>query len=97
MTDNRFVPHALCTWRVLRATACAGQGGRMSDSPAFCEHANECPARCPCKPGCYCKTRTCRARLTSRALAEIAITASKGYRIETWEAMAERLAKRGVL
>lgn len=26
----------------------------------FCDHANEVPQRCPCRPGCYCKTRTCR-------------------------------------
>jgi hypothetical protein len=29
----------------------------------FCEHANEVPQSCPCKPDCYCKTRTCRPKL----------------------------------
>jgi len=26
---------------------------------AFCEHANENPAVCPCDPKCYCKSHTC--------------------------------------
>ncbi len=29
-------------------------------SAILCEHANECPSLCPCKPGCYCKTHSCR-------------------------------------
>lgn len=33
-----------------------------SPSAIGCEHANECPMRCPCGPGCYCRTEegTCR-------------------------------------
>jgi Holliday junction resolvase RusA-like endonuclease len=27
--------------------------------PWDCEHANECPMRCPCKADCYCKENTC--------------------------------------
>lgn len=30
--------------------------------PWLCEHANENPNVCPCQPGCYCKTRTCRGK-----------------------------------
>jgi hypothetical protein len=33
--------------------------------PHLCEHANECPQSCPCAAGCYCKTRTCKARRTA--------------------------------
>jgi len=29
-------------------------------SPVFCEHANEVPVECKCKPDCYCKTYTCK-------------------------------------
>lgn len=32
-------------------------------SPMRCEHANENPRTCPCKPGCYCKAHTCRDRM----------------------------------
>lgn len=28
--------------------------------PHACIHANEAPQSCPCKPGCYCKTHTCK-------------------------------------
>jgi Holliday junction resolvase RusA-like endonuclease len=27
--------------------------------PWDCEHANECPMRCPCKADCYCKENMC--------------------------------------
>jgi hypothetical protein len=45
--------------------ACKGSGKLMPDpvphdSPLMCEHANECPRICPCRPGCYCWTRTCK-------------------------------------
>lgn len=38
------------------------QAGRRlrSESPVFCEHANEMPSRCPCDPDCYCKSHSCR-------------------------------------
>jgi hypothetical protein len=36
-------------------------GGRHP-SPLLCEHANEVPAACPCPPGCYCRTRSCKRR-----------------------------------
>jgi len=29
----------------------------LDDSPLLCEHANECPASCPCPSGCYCRIR----------------------------------------
>ncbi len=32
----------------------------VSDNPYHCEHPNEAPISCPCKAGCYCKTRTCK-------------------------------------
>jgi hypothetical protein len=25
----------------------------------ICEHANECPMKCPCDPSCYCRTLMC--------------------------------------
>ncbi len=28
--------------------------------PMRCEHPSEAPHVCPCRVGCYCKTRTCR-------------------------------------
>lgn len=31
-------------------------------SPVLCEHANECPATCPCGPECYCKSHTCKVK-----------------------------------
>lgn len=27
---------------------------KISTSPVYCEHANECPHRCPCPLDCYC-------------------------------------------
>ncbi len=33
---------------------------KSKPSPLTCEHANECPAVCPCPPGCYCKKNTCK-------------------------------------
>ena len=33
--------------------------GRPARDASLCEHANECPHICPCRPDCYCKTRTC--------------------------------------
>ena len=35
---------------------------KRRDNPHLCVHANECPATCPCKRGCYCKARTCDPR-----------------------------------
>ncbi|HEY8096851.1 MAG TPA: hypothetical protein VIE65_12280 [Methylobacter sp.] len=35
----------------------------FSEDPWVCEHPNEAPSSCPCKPDYYCKTRTC-VRLT---------------------------------
>jgi hypothetical protein len=35
---------------------------RAEKSPIFCEHANECPAQCPCGSDCYCKEHTCKGR-----------------------------------
>lgn len=35
---------------------------RSEPKPWGCEHANECPQMCPCPPGCYCSTRTCKGR-----------------------------------
>lgn len=35
-------------------------------SAVFCEHANECPAVCPCLPDCYCKEHTCAPRPARR-------------------------------
>ena len=32
----------------------------MSHSAQLCEHANECPARCPCPADCYCRSHTCK-------------------------------------
>lgn len=32
----------------------------FSELPWSCEHANEVPVTCPCKEGCYCKTRSCK-------------------------------------
>ncbi len=32
---------------------------RASD-PMLCDHANEAPRVCPCRPGCYCDTHTCK-------------------------------------
>jgi hypothetical protein len=34
--------------------------GEVIGSAIFCEHANENPSRCPCKPGCYCRSHTCK-------------------------------------
>ncbi len=31
-----------------------------SGSAFMCDHANECPAQCPCGPTCYCKSNTCK-------------------------------------
>ena len=32
-------------------------------SPIHCEHANECPARCPCSTDCYCRVEgSCKSR-----------------------------------
>lgn len=35
---------------------------RMSESPVYCDHANEFPAICPCSPACYCQYNSCRGR-----------------------------------
>lgn len=32
----------------------------VSNSPIFCNHANECPVSCPCDVDCYCKQHTCK-------------------------------------
>lgn len=34
---------------------------KHSDSPVYCEHANEMPSTCPCKLNCYCKFNACRS------------------------------------
>jgi hypothetical protein len=34
---------------------------RERASALLCDHANECPAHCPCELLCYCKGRTCPA------------------------------------
>lgn len=31
-------------------------------SPIFCNHANECPAVCPCDKECYCWYHTCKSK-----------------------------------
>lgn len=33
---------------------------KTGPQPWFCEHANEVPQMCPCKPDCYCKSHTCK-------------------------------------
>lgn len=33
-----------------------------SIDPTLCEHANECPAQCPCDEWCYCKSHTCKSK-----------------------------------
>ena len=35
---------------------------RCTKSAVYCEHANECPQRCPCTFDCYCKEHTCKPR-----------------------------------
>lgn len=31
-----------------------------TQSPLFCDHANEVPVSCPCDDDCYCKQHTCK-------------------------------------
>lgn len=47
---------------VVRAGVRAGERSRRSESPIFCEHANEMPGTCPCPSDCYCKFNSCRTR-----------------------------------
>ena len=61
--DRLLDGRAAMTVRTLSdALAALGRAVRLrdeplDDSPLLCEHANECPATCPCPPGCYCRTR----------------------------------------
>lgn len=69
--DRLLDGRATMTVRTLSdALAALGRAVRLrdeplDDSPLLCEHANECPATCPCQPGCYCRTRgSCIARMS---------------------------------
>lgn len=37
-----------------------GRRRSKKTSAVYCEHANECPAVCPCPDDCYCKDHTCK-------------------------------------
>jgi hypothetical protein len=55
-----------------RCTACWKGAPNIipEGSPVLCEHANECPQTCPCEPGCYCKTHTCKPQIDAAPPAE---------------------------
>lgn len=71
----------------------------MTDADAMlCNHANECPGRCPCDDACYCRQpgNTCGtadAARTDRNTAEARMTALVDVleRIE-WEGATDHLA-----
>ena len=43
-------------------TPALGDSLQQDRSCQMCEHANEVPGSCPCRPDCYCKTNTCASR-----------------------------------
>lgn len=65
------------------------EGERHRRTAMFCEHANECPAVCPCGDDCYCKSHTCK----EVSIPTISQQRSYAYQIRKDKALAKRLLK----